>query len=33
MNISIHRSEEICNRLLKNNLLESVKTVSESYAD
>ncbi len=31
MNTSIHHSEEICKRLLKNNLLESVKTVSEPY--
>ena len=31
MNTIIHHSEEICKRLSKNNLLESVKTVSEPY--
>ncbi len=31
MKTSIHHSEGICNRLLENNLLESVKTVSEPY--
>ncbi len=31
MNTSIHHSEGICKRLLKNNLLESVQNVSESY--
>ncbi len=31
MNTSIHHSEGICKRLLENNLLESVKTVSEPY--
>lgn len=31
MNTSIHHSEEISKRLSKNNLLESVKTVSEPY--
>ncbi len=31
MNTSIHHSEEIGKRLLKNNLLESVKTVSKPY--
>lgn len=31
MNISIHHSEEICKRLLENNLMESVKAVSEPY--
>ncbi len=31
MNTSIHHSEEICKRLLENNFLESVKTVSEPY--
>lgn len=31
MNTSIHHSEEICKRLSENNLLESVKTVSEPY--
>ena len=29
MNISIHHSEEICKRLSENNLLESVKIISE----
>lgn len=31
INTSIHHSEEICKRPLENNLLESVKTVSEPY--
>ena len=31
MNTSIHHSEEICKRLSENNLLESVKTISEPY--
>ncbi len=31
MNTIIHHSEEICKRLSENNLLESVKTVSEAY--
>lgn len=31
MNTNIHHSEEICNGLLKNEFLESVKTVSEPY--
>lgn len=31
MNTSVHHSEEICKRLSENNLLESVKAVSESY--
>lgn len=31
MNTSIHHSEEICKRLSENNLLESVKAVSEPY--
>lgn len=31
MNTSIHHSEEICKRLSENNLLESVKNVSEPY--
>lgn len=31
MNTIIHHSEEICKRLSENNLLESVKAVSEPY--
>ena len=31
MNTSVHHSEEICKRLSENNLLESVKAVSEPY--
>lgn len=31
MNTSVHHSEEICKRLSENNLLESVKAVSDSY--
>ena len=31
MNTSVHHSDEICKRLSENNLLESVKAVSESY--
>lgn len=31
MNTSIHHSKEICKRLPENNLLEIVKTISESY--